>query len=150
MKAKLKVLIVEDELMIADMAEELLVAEGYEVCGIARTVEEAVELGIYHKPNLALVDFRLADGGLGTEVGTRLRAVGTVGVLFVTGNDTHIALKDADGDACLVKPYRSDELLSSLKTVAEIVANGVATPPFSKGFRLLRRAYVRPAEMTHG
>lgn len=30
----LKVLIAEDDLMIADLAEEILVDEGYEVCGI--------------------------------------------------------------------------------------------------------------------
>jgi response regulator of citrate/malate metabolism len=42
----LKVLIAEDELMIADMAEETLVKHGYEVCGIARTVAGAVRLWI--------------------------------------------------------------------------------------------------------
>jgi len=40
----LKVLIAEDELLIADLLEEALVANGYEVCGIARTVDEAVAL----------------------------------------------------------------------------------------------------------
>ena len=45
-----KVLIAEDDLMIADMIEEILVNDGYEVCGIARTVGEAVELGRRHKP----------------------------------------------------------------------------------------------------
>ena len=40
-----KVLIVEDDLMIADATEEILVKSGYEVCGIARTVVGAVALG---------------------------------------------------------------------------------------------------------
>ena len=47
----LKVLIAEDELMIADMAEETLVKHGYEVCGIARTVAEAVRLWIQRRTN---------------------------------------------------------------------------------------------------
>ncbi len=34
------VMIAEDDLLMADMLEEVLVANGYEVCGIARTVEE--------------------------------------------------------------------------------------------------------------
>jgi len=34
----LKVMIVEDDLMLADFAEEILVEQGYHVCGIARTV----------------------------------------------------------------------------------------------------------------
>ena len=37
----LKVLIVEDDLMLADFAEELLVEHGYKVSGIARTVGDA-------------------------------------------------------------------------------------------------------------
>jgi len=61
-----KVLIAEDDLMIADLAEDMLVGQGYEVCGIARTVPEAVALGRQHRPDLAVIDLRLADGGLGT------------------------------------------------------------------------------------
>jgi hypothetical protein len=41
----LKVLIVEDDLMLADFAEELLVEHGYTVSGIARTVGDAVAGG---------------------------------------------------------------------------------------------------------
>jgi len=67
-----KVLIAEDDLMIADMAEMVLVEHGYEVCGIARTVPEAVALGRHHKPDLAVFDQRLADGGLGTEIAAQL------------------------------------------------------------------------------
>jgi hypothetical protein len=40
----LRVLIAEDELMIVDLLEDVLIANGYEVCGIARTVDEAVAL----------------------------------------------------------------------------------------------------------
>jgi hypothetical protein len=40
-----KILIAEDDLLIADMVEECLIVSEYEVCGIARTVIEAVALG---------------------------------------------------------------------------------------------------------
>src|SRR5471030_165608 len=63
----LKVMIAEDDLLMADMLADVLIESGYEVCGIARTVEEGVELGERHKPDLALLDLRLAAGGLGTE-----------------------------------------------------------------------------------
>jgi CheY-like chemotaxis protein len=146
MKSILKILIAEDNLMIADMAEDLLVHQGYEVCGIAATVDEAVALGLRHKPDLALIDFRLADGGLGTEVATRLRDVGRIGVLYATGNDAANALEDAEGEACLCKPYQTEDLMRGLEIVAEIVATGAAAPPFPRGLQLLRRAYSTPAE----
>jgi hypothetical protein len=48
-----KVLIAEDDLMTADSVAETLVESGYEVCGIARTVADAVELGRLHNPDFA-------------------------------------------------------------------------------------------------
>ena len=57
----LKVLIAEDDVMIADMLQELLVESGYEVCGIGRTVAESVALAQRHKPDLVVIDVRLAE-----------------------------------------------------------------------------------------
>jgi CheY-like chemotaxis protein len=150
MKSMLKILIAEDNLMIADVAEYLLVQQGYEVCGIAATVEEAVALGLRHKPDLALIDLRLADHGLGTEVATRLRALGRIGVLYATGNDAADALEDAEGEACLCKPYQTEDLMRGLEIVAEIVATGAAVAPFPHGLRLLRRAYSKPMTPANG
>ena len=136
----LKVLIAEDDLLIADGAEEILVEHGYEVCGIARTVAEAVALGRLHKPALALIDLRLADGGLGTEVAAQLGALGRLGVLYATGTISRVMSSATYGDACLSKPYRSDDLVRGLEIVAEIVATGKAQPPFPHGFALLNPA----------
>ena len=133
----LKVLIAEDDLMIADAAEGALIEGGYEVCGIARTVAEAVELGRLHKPDLALIDLRLADGGLGNEIAAQLRALGKLGVLYATGNAMLLAQTAAEGDACLVKPYSSAALVRGLEIVADIVATGASSAPFPRGFKLL-------------
>ena len=134
----LKVLIVEDDLMLADFAEEILVEQGYGVSGIARTVTDAVALARQCTPDLVILDLRLADGGLGTEVAAQLGCVGRPGILYVTGNASQVAL--TNGDACLAKPYRSADLLRSLEIVAGIVVTGKAQPPFPHGFKLLHAA----------
>jgi CheY-like chemotaxis protein len=133
----LKVLIVEDDLLLADFAEEILVEKGYEISGVAGTVTEAVALARHSMPDLVMLDMRLADGGLGTEVAAQLAHLGRPGILYVTGNMSQLVLTSADGDACLGKPYRSDDLLRGLEIVAEIVATGEAQPPFPGGFQLL-------------
>ena len=46
----LKVLIVDDDLMLADNLEEILLSGGYSVCGIACTVAEAISLGREQHP----------------------------------------------------------------------------------------------------
>ena len=143
----LKVVIAEDDLMIADMAEEMLVEYGYEVCGIARTVAEAVALCRLHEPDLAVIDLRLADGGLGTEIAAQLGGVGRLGVLYASGNALHVMLTAADGHASLAKPYRSADLLRGLKIVAEMVATGTASQPFPRGFHVLPPATTGPGEI---
>ena len=134
--------------MIADMVEEVLVGAGYAVCGIARTVADAVALGRRCRPDLAIIDMRLADGGLGTEVAAQLRPLGRLGVLFASGNIEFVIRSGADGDACIAKPYRFPDLLRAIDIVSDIVATGAAFPPFPRGFHLLSSASAARLEAT--
>jgi len=134
----LKVLIAEDELMIADVLEDALRESGYEVCGIARTVDEAVALFELHKPDLAVLDVRLAKGGRGPDIVRQLDGKRRAGILYATGDDARIStLTLADGEAAIAKPYRTADVVRALAIVREIVTAGTATPPFPSGFRLL-------------
>src|SRR5579863_10378982 len=133
-----KVLVAEDDVLIADLLEDVLAVGGYEVCGIARTVAEAIELGELHRPDIAMIDLRLADGN-GTEVAARLNRDHRTGVLYATGNAEHPQLVHAEGDAVLKKPFRPHDLVRALKIVEQIVATGTASPPFPQGFELLKQ-----------
>ena len=144
-----KVLIAEDDLMIADMAEDFLVQRGYDVCGIARTVAEAVALARFHKPDLIVIDMRLADGGLGTEIAAALKSLPHLGILYASGNLSQIILTAVNGHACLSKPYRGTDLLRGLEIVSDLVATGTASAPFPHGFQVLPSATV-PRAFPHG
>ena len=132
-----KVLIAEDDVMIADMIEAVLIAHGYEICGIAKTAAEAAEIARRNPPDLAVIDHRLADSDLGTDVANQIRKLGPVGVLYATGNVRELMATAVTGHACISKPYTEDDLLRSLALVSEIVATGNASPPFPRGFKLL-------------
>src|ERR1700676_4382246 len=131
------VMIAEDDLLIADMLADVLVECGYEVCGIARTVEEGVEIGDRCKPDLAILDLRLAEGGIGTDIAVRLDRRGSLGVLYASANAGHMRLTKADGEACLGKPYRAIDVVRALEIVEQIVTTGEASRPFPKGFYVL-------------
>jgi len=136
MRTKLrKILIVEDDMMIAEMLERALVAAGYDVCGIGRTVTEGVALAREHEPDLAILDVRLADERPGTDIVVELGGIGRLGVLYATGNK--LKLTAADGHACIGKPYNETDLLRALDIVIEIVTDGTASLPFPRGFKLL-------------
>ena len=129
-----KVLIAEDDLLIADTFAEVLVGGGYDVCGIARTVDEAVELGKRHRPDLAILDIRLAEEGVGTDIPDQLKGGGQIGILYVSGRPGGMSLTTAVGHALLTKPFLPRELLRAVELVEQIVRTGEATRPFPPKF----------------
>lgn len=135
-----KILIVEDNYMIADMVEDFLLKNGYEVCGIADTVAGGLALCALHKPDLAIIDLRLADGELGTEMAAQLTPFGELGILYATGNISQVDLTSTDGHASLSKPYLSSDLLRALQLVTELVRTGCSSPPYPAGFHFLKQA----------
>jgi two-component sensor histidine kinase len=138
-----KVLIAEDELLIGDMIADILAESGYDVCGVAGSVAEAIEVGERLHPDLAIIDLRLADGGIGSEVGTRLRRHSRLGVLYTTGNGDTTGLTADHGEACLAKPFALADLVRAVKIVERIVG-AAALPPFPRGFELLRPPLDKP------
>jgi len=131
------VMIAEDDLLIADMLADVLTESGYEVCGIARTVGEGIEIGDRCKPDLAILDIRLAEGGLGMEIAARLHSQDGLGILYASGNSDQMGLTKDDGAALLRKPYRSEDMVRALKIVEQIVNTGEASQPFPNGFSVL-------------
>jgi two-component sensor histidine kinase/CheY-like chemotaxis protein len=137
----LKVMIAEDDLLLADMLEEALTNGGYEVCGIADTVEEAVELGERHKPDLAVLDIRLAKGGLGTDIPARLNRPASMGVLFASGQVGQLSLTKTDGDCLITKPYRSEDIIRGLEIVKEILRTCDVSGPLPGRFSVLAESH---------
>jgi response regulator of citrate/malate metabolism len=130
-----RVLIIEDELMIADMLEEILVEDGFAVCGIASHVKKALQLAEQYRPELAIVDVHLVDG-LGTEIAPTLMARYCTGILYTTANPE--AINRAAGHACLLKPFRIHQISKALETVAAIVETG-QVPPTTDDLIILSR-----------
>jgi two-component sensor histidine kinase/DNA-binding NarL/FixJ family response regulator/putative methionine-R-sulfoxide reductase with GAF domain len=136
----LKVLIAENDLLMADMLEEVITEGGFEVCGIGRNVKEALALARRHSPDIALLDLRLAHDELGTDIAAGLDRSRGLGILYATGNSHQFLLTKDDGDACLDKPFRPADVIRALHLVHEIASAGKASKPFPSGFRLLERA----------
>ncbi len=63
-----KILIVEDEVLIADMIERYLQERGYDVVGKAISYDEACALYANHQPELVLIDIRLSGSKTGIDL----------------------------------------------------------------------------------
>ena len=82
----MKVLIVEDEAIIAMHLEMLVVEFGHEVFGIAASSDEAIALTITHQPDVALMDIRLRFGTSGIDAARELYARHGLHCIFLSGN----------------------------------------------------------------
>jgi DNA-binding response OmpR family regulator len=104
----LRVLVVEDDALIAMMYAELLVETGYAVCAIETTQAGTVAAVGRDKPDLMIVDAGLRDGSGISAVAEILRS-GFIPHLFVTG-DPGAVLASRPGAVILQKPFRDSEL----------------------------------------
>ena len=101
----LRILIVEDEFLIAMELESLLQDAGHDVVGIAASSVEALALGRDLAPDLAFVDIHLTDGPTGVDVARHLATQHQVTVLFVTANTKRIPEHFAGAQGVIAKPY---------------------------------------------
>jgi CheY-like chemotaxis protein len=79
-----RVLIIEDEPVIAIDLENLITELGHEVVATAATSEQAVELAIKKRPGLILADINLGEGGSGLDAVTKILEGFDIPVIFVT------------------------------------------------------------------
>lgn len=82
----LRVLIVEDEFLIALDLCATLKSFGHEVVGTAQDVTSCMREAEAHRPDIALMDIRLANGDTGIEASSRLFNELGVRCLFLSGN----------------------------------------------------------------
>lgn len=86
----LRVLIVEDEFFISLHTKGLLQALGHVVVAVAVSADQAVSLAGREKPDVVLMDIRLAGSRDGIEAAEDIRSRFGIGSIFVTANtDPH-------------------------------------------------------------
>ena len=121
----LRILIVEDDRQLATTLKYLVEDNPrYQVVAIADDLDSAIESAAEHRPELALVDLRLANGTTGFSVAVRL-SDDEIPVLFVTGKAPDFPMPDL-ALGCLMKPFTADEVHRSL-AMAEDVMRGRET-----------------------
>jgi two-component system, response regulator PdtaR len=82
----MRVLIVEDEAIVA-LHLAILVAElGHEVCATAASAAGAIALATLHNPHVVLMDVRLADGSSGIDAARELHAQQALRCIFLSAN----------------------------------------------------------------
>ncbi len=127
-----RLLVVEDEPLIAFDTEHVLTDASYEIVATVDRVADALDvLRSGATVDLVLVDVHLADGS-GLDVARGAMAAG-VPVLFVTGNCPVEATTLAAG--CLAKPYQQRDLIGAIEAI-DAQLGGRTPKRLPNGFRL--------------
>lgn len=127
-----RLLVVEDEPLVAFDVEHFLTEQGYLVLATVDRVADAVGLiAAGHGIDLVMVDVALTDGS-GIDVARAAQQSG-VPVLFVTGHCSADMAALAIG--CLSKPFAHRDLLAAIHTI-EATLDGRRPRRLPRGFRL--------------
>lgn len=111
-----KVLIIEDEAIIAMDIASIVRDMGHQVTGVARTRAEAVALAAAERPDLILADIQLADNSSGVDaVNDILRQFDALPVIFITAFPERLLTGARPEPAFLIsKPYSEDQVYSAV------------------------------------
>ncbi len=108
----LRILIVEDQAVIAMLLAEVLGGMGHDVCGIAYTEAEAVAAAARHDPDLMIVDARLGEGS-GVSAVSQILRVKFVPHIFITGDLAGVSALRSDATV-LEKPFAEFDLVQAI------------------------------------
>ncbi len=119
---KAKILIVEDESLVALEIKSALEKEGYRVCDVADEFAPAIECVKSCKPDMVLMDIYLNGEVSGIEACKIIKEIYKIPVVFLTAYSDSNTMNEALGcepDGYLIKPFRRAELLAAVKMCAD-------------------------------
>ncbi|MDP8994567.1 MAG: response regulator, partial [Pseudomonadota bacterium] len=121
-----RLLVVEDDYFVGLTIEGALAEAGHEVIGLVTSGEEAVDAALARRPDLVLMDIRLAGEMSGVEAALQLRGHG-IACLFASAHSdaaTRAAGAQAQPAGWLVKPFSQAELIAAVADALAGVRGG--------------------------
>ncbi len=116
--SKVRVLVVEDEIIIADNICDTLEEMGYEVLEPATNYTEAIELLETEPIDVAILDIQLTGKKSGVDIANKINEIYKIPFLFLTSNTDGVTLNEAikaEPYAYLAKPFNEKELYTSIE-----------------------------------
>lgn len=113
-----KIVIVEDEYIIADLLKKTLEDNGYSVPSIANSGEDAVQMVEKHNPDLVIMDIGLAGDMDGIETAGKINKNYVTSFLYLTAyedNETFERAKYTEPSGYLIKLVKDRDLIKAVE-----------------------------------
>jgi DNA-binding NarL/FixJ family response regulator len=114
----MKILIIEDERIVAQNVNDLLTQEGFEVAGVADSYDSGLKLFLATEPELVLCDVRIKGTLTGVDLMKHLKKSFDFKIIYVTayGDEALLAETQATSpEAFVIKPYTEKQLMMSIR-----------------------------------
>tara|TARA_R100000935_G_scaffold58895_1_gene99234 strand:+ start:23869 stop:24624 length:756 start_codon:yes stop_codon:yes gene_type:complete len=114
----IRILIVEDNVIIADDMQSMLEEIGYEIVDNVIVYEQAVDVLKNKEVDLVLIDIILASDKTGIDLGKHIRENYNIPFIFVTSNSDRATVENAKTvkpNGYLVKPFEQQDLYTSIE-----------------------------------
>ncbi len=134
MEQPIKILIVEDNVIIADDMQSMLEEIGYEIVDNVIVYEQAVEVLKSQQVDLVLIDIILASDKTGIDLGKHIRQNYDIPFIFVTSNSDRATVENAKTvkpNGYLVKPFEQQDLYTSIEIALSNFIYGKENSPSS-------------------
>lgn len=121
-----KILVVEDEMIIGAKISMFLTELGYEVTGISPSASDALILVRGNRPDIALLDIQLKGSMDGISLAHEFKNEHQIPVVFLTANSddaTFQLAREAKPYAFLAKPFKKLDLQRALELTISLMAN---------------------------
>jgi DNA-binding LytR/AlgR family response regulator len=150
-----KILVVEDEMIIGAKISMQLTSLGYEVTGILPRGEEAILHAKENKPDIILLDINLKGKLDGIETAVALQQQGSIPIIYLTANSDEATFNRAKSTkpyAFIAKPFKQLDLQRAIELTISRMAentNGLQTenkPEDDQSFILSDRIFIRHKE----
>jgi CheY-like chemotaxis protein len=110
-----RVMIIEDETIIALDIENLVSEMGHKVIGIATTRDDAIRMAREQKPDIILTDIQLADGSSGIDAAVAILKDFDIPVIFITAYPERLLTGERPEPTYLItKPFSRDTVRATL------------------------------------
>jgi len=122
--APFRILIVEDEGIIANDIACRLLSAGYEVTGIAVSSEEVLSTLRDSRPDLILMDIRIEGAMDGIQTAAKIRETFDIPIIYLSAHTDRETMGriGAGGGPILTKPFSSAELVTAIKGTLQRIA----------------------------
>lgn len=128
---QVRILVVEDEIVVAMSLVEMLEDLGYDVCESAIGYSEALEILEQEQPDLALLDITLGGAKSGIDLATVIRQRYEMPIIFLTSHHDKETVHRAMAvkpNGYLVKPFKEEDLYTSIEAALVNYSSKAPTP----------------------